>query len=194
VELISVDSDIEFAPFKTKPGLTTGGTVIAVAVDKVLKSNMTTNNVIMEGADAIVKGEGNVVMAGIKGMIIGDNNVLENDGIITPQINGIAFQSRGYVALLNQVGTSDPTVIEFSNTIGQITWTRTKVGEYLGTPLIPLNALTTFITIGNTEHDYLASAYIDSSGDIVVRTTKTSNHQHTDGRLINSPIEIRVYE
>jgi len=148
----------------------------------------------LSGDDVIIKGIGNTVGNGVRGIVIGDGNVLADDGIITPQINGITTQSRAYIALLNQVGTSDPTAIEFSNTVGLFRWIRTAQGEYLGSTSPPLSNKNTFITIGNTEHDYLASAYINSSGDIVVRTTNTSNHQHTDGHLINSPIEIRVYE
>jgi hypothetical protein len=132
-------------------------------------------------------------------LIIGDGQTLDQDGIITPRINGILASDaligyKKYVALLNQVGTSAPTVIIFENAIGQITWTRTAQGEYLGTTLPPLDTLTTFVTIGNTEHDYLATAYINTDGNVVVRTTKTSNHHHTDGRLNYSPLEIRTYE
>jgi len=194
VELISVDSDIELAPFKTKPGKPTSPLVSVDAVESTIVTKSVQSNGNLSGDDVIVKGTGNIIGNGLRGIVIGDNEVLNDDGVITPQINGIAFQSRGYVALLNQVGTSDPTVIEFSNTVGLFRWIRTAQGEYLGSTSPPLSNKNTFITIGNTEHDYLASAYIDSSGDIVVRTTKTSNHQHTDGRLINSPIEIRVYE
>jgi hypothetical protein len=194
VELISVDSDIEFAPFQTRPGTPTSPITSVDAVESTIVTKSLQSNGNLSGDDVIVKGTGNIIATGLKGIVIGDNKVLSEDGIITPQINGITFQTRGYVALLNQLSTSAPTVIEFSNTIGQITWTRTAVGEYLGTPLIPLNTLTTFVTIGNTEHDYLATAYINTDGNVVVRTTKTSNHQHTDGRLNYSPLEIRTYE
>ena len=194
VELISVDSDIEFAPFQTRPGTPTSPLTSVDAVESTMVTKSVQSNGNLSGDDVIVKGTGNIIGTGLRGIVIGDNKVLNQDGIITPQINGITFQTRGYVALLNQLSTSAPTVIEFSNTIGQITWTRTAQGEYLGTPLIPLDTLTTFVTIGNTEHDYLASAYINTDGNVVVRTTNTSNHQHTDGRLNYSPLEIRVYE
>jgi len=49
------------------------------------------------------------------------------------------------------------------------------------------------VIIGNVEHDYLASAYVNSDGNIVVHTTKTQNHAHTDSQLLNSPIEVRIY-
>ena len=194
VELISVDSDIELAPFKTKPGKPTSPIISATAPKTAMTIKSVQSNGNLSGDDVIIKGIGNTVGNGVRGIVIGDGNVLTDDGIITPQINGITTQSRAYIALLNQVGTSDPTFIEFSNTVGLFRWIRTAQGEYLGSTSPPLSNKNTFITIGNTEHDYLATAYIDASGDIVVRTTNTSNHQHTDGRLINSPIEIRVYE
>ena len=199
VELISVDSDIELAPFQVRPGTTTGGNVVNEAVNNVLRSATTTNNTVLDGADVIIRGQGNAALPNVRGLIIGDGQVLDQDGIITPRINGILasnalIQYTKYVALLNQVSTSAPTQIIFENSIGQITWTRTAVGEYLGTILPPLDTLTTFVTIGNTEHDYLATANINTDGNVVVRTTKTSNHHHTDGRLNYSPLEIRVYE
>ena len=194
VELISVDSDIDLAPFKTKPGTPTSPLTSVNSVESVLATKSMQTNANLSGDDVLVRGTGNIIGDGLRGIVIGDNKVLNQDGIITPQINGINFQSKGYIALLNQLSTSAPKVIEFSNTIGQITWTRTAQGEYLGTPLIPLNTLTTFVTIGNTEHDYLATANINTDGNVVVRTTKTSNHHHTDGRLNYSPLEIRVYE
>jgi hypothetical protein len=194
VELISVDTDIEFAPFQSNPGTPTSPFVSVDATSSAMSTRSVQSNGNLSGEDVIVRGTGNIIGTGLRGIVIGDNRVLNDDGIITPQINGITFQTRGYVALLNQLSTSAPTVIEFSNTIGQITWTRTAQGEYLGTPLIPLDTLTTFVTIGNTEHDYLATAYINTDGNVVVRTTNTSNHQHTDGRLNYSPLEIRTYE
>jgi len=199
VELISVDSDIELAPFQTRPGTTTGGNVINDAITNVLRSATTSNNTVLNGADVIIRGQGNSALPNVRGMIIGDGQTLDQDGIITPRINGILASDaligyKKYTALLNQVSTSAPTAIIFENALTAITWTRTAQGEYLGTPLIPLNTLTTFVTIGNTEHDYLATAYINTDGNVVVRTTNTSNHQHTDGRLNYSPLEIRTYE
>jgi hypothetical protein len=199
VELISVDSDIDLAPFQTRPGTTTGGNVVNEAVNNVLRSATTSNNTVLNGADVIIRGQGNSALPNVRGMIIGDGQTLDQDGIITPRINGMLasdalIQYKKYTALLSQVSTSAPTAIIFENALSAITWTRTAQGEYLGTPLIPLDTLTTFVTIGNTEHDYLATANINTDGNVVVRTTKTSNHQHTDGRLNYSPLEIRTYE
>jgi hypothetical protein len=202
VELISVDSDIEFAPFKTKPGLATGGTVIAAAVDKVLKSNMTTNNVIMEGADAIVKGEGNVVMAGIKGMIIGDNNVLENDGIITPRINNQSASEetptyKRYIATMNQTGTSAPVAHILENTIGAIVWVRASAGLYYArlSGAFP-SASNTYLMMSNAVSDNQVAVTWNSTGEIMVQTVEMKHPAPTphDNHMNNNTIEIRVYE
>ena len=202
VELISVDSDIEFAPFKTKPGLSTGGTVIAAAVDNVLKSNMTTNNVIMEGADAIVKGEGNVVMAGIKGMIIGDNNVLENDGIISPFINNqpaseVTPTYKRYIATMNQTGTSAPVAHVLENTIGAIKWFRISTGLYYArlSGAFP-SASNTYLMMSNAVSDNQVAVTWISSGEIAVQTVEMKHPTPTphDNHMNNNTIEIRVYE
>jgi hypothetical protein len=194
VELISIDSDIDLAPFQTAPGTPTSPITSVSSASTAMTIRSAQTNANMSGDDVLIRGNGNIVGDGLRGIVIGDNKVLNDDGIITPQINGITFQTNGYIALLNQVSTSAPTVIEFSNTIGQITWTRTAQGEYLGTPLIPLNALTTFVTISSVQHDHLTSTYINTDGNVVVETTNTSNHQHEDGILNNSPLEIRIYE
>jgi hypothetical protein len=206
VELISVDSDIDLAPFQTRPGTTTGGNVINDAITNVLRSATTSNNTVLNGADVIIRGQGNSALPNVRGMIIGDGQTLDQDGIITPRINGILtsnalIQYTKYVANLTQVGTSAPTATIFENSLTAITWTRTAVGEYLGTPLIPFVASDTFITIGNVEHDYLAAAYINTDGNVVVVTCRSSSgggggggHAHADSKLNNSPLEIRVYE
>ena len=194
VELISIDSEIELAPFVTNPGAPISPPMVAVSHDTILQTKSAEANGNLSGDDVIVKGVGNNIGEGVKGMVIGDGKTLAEDGIITPQINGAAMASQTYIAILTQVGTAAPDASVMASTIGGVTWTRTAQGDYLGTPESPLNALNTFVIIGNVEHDYLASAYINSDGNIVVKTTNTSNHQHTDGKLRYSPLEVRVYE
>jgi hypothetical protein len=143
--------------------------------------------------DVIVRGTGNNIGDGIRGLVIGDNRTLQEDGIITPRINGAAALAQTYVALLTQSGTAAPTAVVLADNIGDITWTRTGVGEYLGTPTIAFDSLNTFVIIGNVEHDYLASAYVNSDGNIVVITCRTQTHAHDDSKLRNSPIEVRIY-
>jgi hypothetical protein len=193
VELISIDTEIDLAPFVTNPGTPVSPPITASSRESNLATRSVEANVNLSGIDVIVRGEGNNIGDGLRGLVIGDNKTLQEDGIITPRINGAAAVAQTYVALLTQSGTDAPTASILADNIGIITWTRTNTGQYLGTPISPLDALNTFVIIGNVEHDYLASAYVNSDGNIVVHTTKTQNHAHTDSQLLNSPIEVRIY-
>jgi hypothetical protein len=193
VELISIDTEIDLAPFVTNPGTPVSPPITAASRESNLETRSTEANVNLSGIDVIVRGEGNNIGDGLRGLVIGDNKTLQEDGIITPRINGATAVAQTYVALLTQSGTAAPTASVLAENIGIITWTRTAVGQYLGTPISPFDALNTFVIIGNVEHDYIATAYVNSDGNIVVHTTKTQNHAHTDSQLRNSPIEVRIY-
>ena len=193
VELISIDTEIELAPFVTNPGTPVSPPITAASRESNLETRSTEANVNLSGIDVIVRGEGNNIGDGLRGVVIGDNKTLQEDGIITPRINGAAAVAQTYVALLTQSGTAAPTASVLAENIGIITWTRTAKGNYLGTPITPFDSLNTFVIIGNVEHDHLASAFVNSDGNIVVKTTNTSNHQHEDDKLLNSPIEVRIY-
>ncbi len=193
VELISADSELELAPFISNTGNPTPSPTTEAALDSVLRSSTISGNVILEGAQVSVYGRGNTIAQGVRGIVIGNGQTLDEDGIITPRINGAAAQTSTYVVNLTQVGTNAPTAIELSNNIGPVTWTRTLQGQYLGTPVTPFEALYTFVMINSNEHDHLCSAFINTDGDIVVKTTNTQNHQHNDSVLNNTTLEIRIY-
>jgi hypothetical protein len=191
VELISVDTEIDLAPFQTNTGNPAPSTTTNVALESVRRSAMTSGNVILEGSDVAVYGTRNMVAQNVRGVIIGNDKTLNEDGIITPRINGIATQKGGYICNLTQVGTDAPTAIVFSGDF--IDWTRTATGEYLGTPLIPYDSLTTYVTINNVEQTTLTSAYINSDGNVVVKTFNTAVPAFEDDSLNNTTLEIRTY-
>jgi hypothetical protein len=197
VELISIDTEIDLAPFVTNPGTPTSPPITATSSESNLTTRSTEANVNLSGFDVIVRGEGNNIGDGLRGLVIGDNRTLSEDGIITPRINGAAAVAQTYVALLTQSGTAAPSAVVLADNIGDITWSRISAGEYKGTPTTPFDSLNTFVIIGNVEHDYLASAYVNSDGDIVVSTCRTTGggggHSHQDNKLRNSPIEVRIY-
>jgi hypothetical protein len=194
VELISIDTEIDLAPFVTNPGTPTSPPITATSHSTNLATRSSEANVNLSGDNVIVRGTGNNIGDGLRGLVIGDNRTLQEDGIITPRINGITTAVGGYIALLSQLGTAAPTAIVLSDTIGGVTWTRIAQGQYIGTAPNPLNNLNTFIIIGNVEHDHLATAEIKTDGTIYVRTTNTQNHQHQDGNLKYSSLEVRIYE
>jgi hypothetical protein len=193
VELISVDSEQELAPFITNTGTTAPSPTTQGSAASVLQSMAISTNVALQGSNAAIYGQGNIVAQSVKGVIIGDNKTLNEDGLITPKINGAAVQSQTYVVNLSQVGTNDPTAIDLSNNIGVVTWIRTAAGEYLGTPTNPFDALYTYVMINQVEHDYQTSAYINTDGNNVVVTCRNSGHNHNDGILNNTTLEIRTY-
>jgi hypothetical protein len=197
VELISIDTEIDLAPFVTNPGAPVSPPITAASHSTNLTTRSTEANVNLSGLDVIVRGTGNNIGDGLRGLVIGDNRTLQEDGIITPRINGAIAVAQTYVALLTQSGTAAPTAVVLADNIGDITWSRISAGEYLGRPTTPFNSLNTFVIIGNVEHDYLASAYVNSDGDIVVSTCRTTGggggHSHQDDKLLNSPIEVRIY-
>jgi hypothetical protein len=193
VELISVDSEIELAPFITKPVKPLASVNTQVALSSVLQSKKSTSNLILEGANVAVYGTRNTIAQGVRGVVIGDDNTLNEDGIITPRINGIAVQTNAYIANLTQTGTNAPEALEIANTFGVITWTRTTSGEYLGTPTNPLSALSTYVMINNVNHDHLTSAYVNTDGNVVIITCNTNGHAHEDDILNNTTLEIRTY-
>jgi hypothetical protein len=152
---------------------------------------MQTNNVILAGANVAIYGTRNMVAQNVRGMIIGDENTLNEDGLITPRINGVATQISGYIANLTQTGTNAPEANVFTGQL--VTWTRVSTGNYLGTPVTPYDFSSTYVMINSVEHEHLTSAYINTDGNIVVRTVNTSNHNNRDGILNNSTLEIRTY-
>ena len=194
VELISIDSDIDLAPFQTAPGTPTSPITSVDAASTAMTIRSMSSNANMSGDDVLIRGNGNIIGDGLRGLVIGDNNVLNNDGIITPRINGIVVNSSAYVALLTQVSTDAPTVNELANSIGAITWTRTSTGSYLGTPLTPFNVANTFVTIGNIYESIITSAYINTDGNVVVTTYQVDGLELVDNALNNSSLEIRIYE
>jgi hypothetical protein len=86
VELMSIDIDIDLAPFKTSvPKMTTQSENVSIfqGIANAVSNNI---NSIDSSAQAIVYGSGNVIGSGLKGMWIGDNLTPTEDGIIVPSM------------------------------------------------------------------------------------------------------------
>lgn len=201
VELISVDTEIDLANFQTGNGNPIGDTITAVGLDSVLRSMAANSNVIMPGADVLIKGKGNTVTAGTKGIIVGDGQVLENDGMVvsdltvTGSINGaVVVNYSKYIANIFQSGTSDPSATVFENTIGDIVWTRLSTGFYAGilSSAFP-TADRTYIMLNGTTNPGLATAYWYNSNEIRIVTQDTSLGALADDLLQYATIEIRTY-
>jgi hypothetical protein len=202
VELISIDTEIDLAPFKTGLGRPFGDVMIGVGVDALVGRNTFNNNVILPGANAQVFGKGNVVTAGTKGIIVGDNQTLSESGMVvsnltvTSTINGaVVVPYKKYVATISQTGTADPTVTVLENTIGDIVWTRVGVGVYQGVLLgaFPDQDKTYLLINQNTQSggqiNYINWFDVDTIEISTLDTTFTPD----DSLLLNTTIEIRTY-
>lgn len=200
VELISIDTEIDLARFQTGNGNPIGDTITAVSVDTILRSITANSNVIMPGADVLIKGRGNTVTAGTKGVIVGDGQVLDSDGMIVNSltvgsINGaVVVPYSKYIATLLQSGTSDPAEVVLENTIGDIVWTRIATGEYRGTlsGAFP-NQDRTYIVVNGTTDPGLCVASWYSVNAIEIKTRDTSLDVLADDLLGYATIEIRTY-
>jgi hypothetical protein len=200
VELISVDSEISLAPFITNTGNPAPSPNVQAALNSVLRSSNVSGNVILEGSQVAVYGRSNTISSGVRGVVIGDGNLLDEDGIITPRINGAAVQTNTYIAIINQTGTNDPIASVLASNLGVITWTRTAQGEYIGAPEMPLDATLTYVMINQTNRKANYSAYVNTDGNIVVNTleigfetTGEIGYALKDGYLNSTTLEIRTY-
>lgn len=104
-----------------------------------------------------------------------------------------------YKAILEQVGTSAPTVMILENTIGEIVWTRIQEGSYRGTLTGAFPITKTFLpTINNSNFvqnkSYGAMLYYRESNNSVRIDIVDSFGLPSDNRLSEAFIEIQVYE
>jgi hypothetical protein len=100
VELMSIDTDIDLAPFKTSvPKMVTQAenTSIFQAISEAVNNNI---NSIDSSSQAIVMGSGNVIGSGLKGMWIGNDLTPTDDGIIVPSMKS-AIAEIGVLRLAN---------------------------------------------------------------------------------------------
>ena len=215
VELISIDSEVNFMPFakgSPSPGVGVGsvGPMTQVSNDTIVKTKTSNTNVIPKSTSGVVTGSGNIVNPGLKVVVVSDNAAVEEDGIYTDNltvygaINGIPVQASyySYVALLNQTGVAIPTAdvkqTSYGSSLGNIVWTRLGPGDYLGTldkydigSILPSEV---FVTISSTIFDCLVSARFDSTTNTIVINTTQIGVGFVDNYLDNTPIEIRYYK
>jgi hypothetical protein len=76
VELISIDSEIDLPPFNYKIPKLPVASQVSHITKSILQTSVDNNNVVMPGADVVIKGRNNVVLSNTRGTIIGDDNVV----------------------------------------------------------------------------------------------------------------------
>jgi len=212
VELISVDSEVNFMPFVNPfgtpgVGLPNISAIQQVANSTVVKTKSMNSNVLTGGGMiGDVVNRGNIVPGGLRVMVATEGYSVENDGIVTDNLvvrgsmNGIPVDAPyyKYTALLTQSGTADPVADVKEGSFGEILWTRIGQGEYEGfiqnweIGTILASELT--VMINNVNYDGVISAqYISSNNSIYILTTQIGVG-YVDNYLNYTTIEIRYYK
>jgi hypothetical protein len=211
VELISIDTEINFSPFTGPngpviPNPPAGiGPIQMLAMSSVNTTRMTTSNVFGNQATATVMGRGNVIVGGTRSVIVGDDRIisettLAGDSLIVNSLNGVptGIVPKIYIANLTQAGLTDPIVQVKNDSLGGVTWTRTGVGTYEGyldayEPSLISSTNVPTIMISNVNFDGVISAQYSTSSNTVSVTTTQIGVGFVDGYLDGTTIEIKYY-
>ena len=212
VELISIDSEVNFMPFISPFGTPGVGLPNISGIQQVANSSIVNtksmNSNVLTGGQVIgeVVNRGNVVPGGLRVMVATEGYSVEDDGIVTDnlvvrgRLNGIPIEPScyKYTALLFQTGTADPIVDVKESSFGDIVWTRQNQGEYQGSiqnweiGTILGSELT--VMINNVNFDGVISAqYVASNNTIDIFTTQIGVG-FVDNYLNYTTIEIRYYK
>jgi len=211
VELISIDSEINFTPFMGPSGPNIPnppagiGPIQMLAMSSINTTRMTTSNVFSNQATATVMGRGNVIVGGTRSVIAGDDRIisettLAGDHLVVNSLNGVPTGTVPliYIANLTQAGITDPIVQVKNDSLGGVTWTRTGVGTYEGyldayEPSLISSTNVPTIMISNVNFDGVISAQYSTSSNTVSVTTTQIGVGFVDGYLDGTTIEIKYY-
>lgn len=211
VELISIDSEINFTPFMGPSGPNIPnppagiGPMQMLAMTRVNTTKMVNSNVFGNQATATVMGRGNVIVGGTRSVVVGDNNLIGGTESVTDNLRALTFNGSPvgivplvYIANLTQAGLTDPIVQVKNDSLGGITWTRTGVGTYEGyldgfEPSYISSTNVPTIMISNVNYDGVISAQYSTSSNTVSVTTTQIGIGFVDGYLDGTTIEIKYY-
>jgi hypothetical protein len=210
VELISIDSEINFHPFISSSapgvGLPALSGITQSAMHTVLSTRSMYQNVITNATTANVVGRNNTVSNELRVMVATDGAVIDGNGIwvddlhVLNTINGRVIDNvpYSYIASLSQVGVADPTAAVMVSSLSNVTWTRTGVGTYEGIILdydlgyILAGEIT--VIINNVAYDGVVSATYSVSSNTISVTTSQIGVGFADGYLTDTTIEVKYYQ
>ncbi|WP_347049416.1 hypothetical protein [Flavobacterium olei] len=117
------------------------------------------------------------------------------DGSVTtssPQ----ALPYKVYTAILTQTSTNDPVANVLENTLGgTVVWTRTGIGNYLGTlaNAFTMSKTIAFITLGGSvsSQPHNIACFANSSNTVLIQAARAGVNSDSD--MAPASIEIRVY-
>jgi hypothetical protein len=210
VELISIDSEINFHPFISSSapgvGLPALSGITQSAMHTVLSTRSMYQNVITNATTANVVGRNNTVSNDLRVMVATNSAVIDSNGVwvddlhVLNTINGRVIDPvpYSYLAVLTQAGITDPISQVKTDSLGGVTWTRTGVGTYEGyldnynpSDISSTNVPT--IMINNVNFDGVISAQYSTSSNTVSVTTTQIGVGFVDGYLDGTTIEIKYY-
>jgi hypothetical protein len=205
VELISIDTEIDLAEFKTRDAIYIGDWSSSVASSGVKSDIKLQSNINLSKGNVEVYGKGNVISEGLNGVVIGNNKTITESGIntdnliVTETINGTAVSEmlptyQKYIGYISQSLALDPTVTIWENTLPeQITWVRNGVGQYEGfTTNNIFSNTTTFVNISQNNVNIQYSIIVGSPNQIFIESWDVIGAAYADG-FLSSTIEIRIY-
>ena len=165
-----------------------GEGVIVIGSDNTVGSGSSNVSITASTGVTLMNGVSNVSVTNSSGITVTESNVTYNNGIKT--LNNVSYKH--YIALLFQNGTSDPIPYVLENTLSSgITWVRDAVGEYLGTLTGEFTEYKTTVVCNNTMQGEIIAGR--KNNNRVQVYTYNSSGTATDGQLLYSTIEIRVY-
>jgi hypothetical protein len=145
-------------------------------------------NIQNRGTNCLAVGNNIVIPASCENLIVFGSNITADENS-----TGLLLNYKSYVALISQTGTAAPTVTILENTIGDIVWSFQATGEYFGTltGAFPSGKVITF----SNQIEPLETITIQRKNDnaIAITTFTTSTGAGINGALVNTSIEIRVY-
>ena len=177
VELMSVDTEIDLAPFKK--GSVTPTTVgdLAGHTGSIHWDNSFVGNVVPGTSVSAIYGQGNVIQPNVNGIIVGNNKVLDQTGIITERLIADVANIK---ALNLSGGTTNPTQKitanynittndYFLHTSGSVNFYLPKITEQINGQMFVIKTLSTSSTIYPSTLDALdgAVSYTLTAGNSV---------------------------
>lgn len=166
VELLSVDSEIDFANFITGKPIFPTPSEVGNITTPIINSNNENTNVISLGSNALVFGQGNVIQQGFQGVVVGNNKSVSSgdSGIWTDNLNGKSLNNFNPYGLFfnptlidqDYTPTADDTLI-ISNGAALIDVTLPPVGNF-GKTYVIKNVSTFNVDVQGTGGDLIDGA------------------------------------
>jgi hypothetical protein len=177
VELMSVDTEIDLAPFKK--GSVTPTTVgdLASHTGSIHFNNTLTANVVPSTSVAAIYGQGNVIQPGVNGIVIGNGKMLDQTGISTERLSAdvakiASLQLSGGTTNPTQKITANYNVTTndyFLHTSGSVNFYLPKITEQINGQMFVIKSISTSSTIYPSTLDALdgAVSYTLTAGNSV---------------------------